>query len=258
VALPPTDPTDKAVIRRSAEHDMFVREVDEAVRQEDVTSFARKYGLPIGVALVVILLAFGGYLFWDNRQEQQLEQGSEELIGALDELEAGNRDLANTELAALADSDNKGAAAMAAMLRAGIALEENRTEDAVALYTGLIDNSDTPSELRDLALIRLMTARFDAVEPQEVIERVGPLAVPDNAYFGSAGELVAFAYLKQNKPDQAGPLLVAIAKDDEVPQSIRARTRQLAGLLGFDAIEDVEATLDELGAGGQPAAAPNP
>ncbi len=41
-----------------------------------------------------------------------------------------------------------------------------------------------------------------------------------------------------------------------MPQSIRARARQLAGLLGVDAIEDVEETLAEIG-GDVPAAGQN-
>ena len=79
-----------------------------------------------------------------------------------------------------------------------------------------------------------------------MIDRLGPLAQADSPYFGSAGELVAHAYLAQGKNDQAGPLLVAIAQSDDVPQPIRGRTRQLAGLLGFDAIEDVDAALAEI------------
>ena len=37
-----------------------------------------------------------------------------------------------------------------------------------------------------------------------------------------------------------------IAKDEEVPESLRSRARQMAGLLGVDAIEDVDQVLDEL------------
>ena len=66
------------------------------------------------------------------------------------------------------------------------------------------------------------------------------LAVPGNAWFGSAGELVGAAYLRQNRADLAGPLFAAIAKDKDVPESIRSRTQQLAGLLGVDAVTDPE------------------
>lgn len=237
---------------------MFMREVDEAVRQDDVATFAKKYGWPLGIGLVLALAAFGGFLLWQSNRESALETGSEQLTAALDELEAGNLDVADDELSAVAAGDSDAAAAIATLLRGGIAMEQQRTADAVALFTSVADNADLPSELRDLAAIRLMGAQFDDVEPQVVIDRLGPLAVPGNAYYGSAGELVAFAYLAQEKPGEAGPLLVAIAKDDNVPQSIRARTRQLAGLLGFDAIEDVEEMMAELGGGEAAAGAAAP
>ena len=83
-------------------------------------------------------------------------------------------------------------------------------------------------------------------------------ATPGNAWFGSAGEMVAMAYLKQGKENLAGPLFAAIAKDDEVPQSLRTRTRQLAGLLGYDAVEDVDETLAELRTETGEASAPAP
>jgi len=244
-----------------------MREVDEAVRQDEVSTFARKYGLALGVGLVLAIAAFGGFLLWQSRTESQLEAASEQLTAALDELEAGNLDIADDELTAVAAGDSQAAAAIATLLRGGIAMEQGRGAEAVTLFAAIANDDDLPSELRDLGAIRLMGAQFDNVSPQVVIDRLGPIAVPGNAYYGSAGELVAFAYLAQEKPAEAGPLLVAIAKDDNVPQSIRARTRQLAGLLGFDAIEDVEETIAEMGgaevAGGDtatgPAApAPNP
>jgi len=36
-----------------------------------------------------------------------------------------------------------------------------------------------------------------------------------------------------------GPLFGAIAKDKDQPDSLRARARQMAGVLGFDAVDDI-------------------
>lgn len=43
--------------------------------------------------------------------------------------------------------------------------------------------------------------------------------------------------MKMRKPELAGPMFAAMAKDENVPQSIRSRARQMAGLLGIDAVE---------------------
>jgi len=249
VAKQPTNPNlparNKAKDRADAEQEMLMREVDEAVRQDEVGDFAKKYGWPIGIVFVLAMAAFGGFLLWQDSSEDDLEAQSEQLVQAIDELEAGNTDIADDELALLAEGEG-GSAAMATLLRGGIALERGDSETAAAMFDTVANDTDMPRELRDIATIRSVTARYDEMDPQEVLDRVGPLAVPDNAYYGSAGELVAHAYLAQNKNDEAGALLVDIAGSDDVPDSIRSRARQLAGLLGFDAIEDVDATLAEM------------
>ena len=74
--------------------------------------------------------------------------------------------------------------------------------------------------------------------PDAVVARLKPLAVPGNPWFGSAGELVGMAYLKQGNTALAGPLFGAIARDTKTPDTLRARARQEAGLLGYDTIDD--------------------
>jgi hypothetical protein len=248
VATTPNDPKNggKDAPERDLSQEMLMREVDEAVRTDEVTNAFRKFGWPVAILLVLGLLGFGGYLYWDASKEQALDVQSEALILAMDELEAGNLTTADEELAMIGTDASPGALASARMTRAAIALEQGRTTDAVAFYEQVVANADVPRPMRDAALVRLVAANFDNMDPQEVIDRLGPLAAPGNAWFGSAGELVAHAYLEQGKDDQAGPLLVAIAQDETVPAALRARTRQLAGAYRFDAIEDVEVTLQSM------------
>lgn len=237
---------------------MFIREVDEAVRHDQAVKMARKYGWPLGIGMVLGLAAFGGYLFWDHQREAAMEQSSEQLIGAIDELEAGNLSAADEKLSPLTGEGSAGSVAAARLMKAGIALQDGRTDDAVALYEQVAADAEAPQPMRDLAAIRSVAAQYDKMDPAKVIERLGPLAVQDNPWFGSAGELVAMAYLEQGSEDQAGPLLAEIAKDEDVPESLRARTRQMAGLLGYDAVVDVEETLEQIAPqrAGAPAAGP--
>ena len=256
MALPPTNDPDrnnKLANRKAAEQDMLLREVDEAVRQDQTAQFAQRYGKLIIAGLIVALAAFGGWLWWDSRQEGKLETGSEELVIALDELEAGNRDAADEELAALAEDGAPAAAAGAAMLRAGILIEQGENAEAGKMLFAVADNDDAPEAYRNLATIRAVAATFDPMEPQQVIERLKPLATPGTPWFGSAGELLAMAYLKHCNNDLAGPLYASIAKDEDVPQTLRSRTRQMAGMLGYDAVVDVDQAISET-AGGETAA----
>lgn len=225
-----------------------MREVDEAVRLDQMSEFAEKYGKPLIAAIILGLAAFGGYLYWDGLQQAKMEESSEVLTSALDQLEAGNLETATTTLEPLIGESNGGAKAAAQLLQGGIAQEQGKAEEAARVFAAVAGDSDAPEVLRDLATIREIAATYDTRDPAEVIERLKPMAVPGNAWFGSAGEMVAMAYLEQGKRAEAGTLLAEIAKNEDVPESLRSRTRQLAGLLGVDAIEDVDEVLEEIGA----------
>lgn len=231
--------------KKAAQDEVLLREIDDAVREDQFREFAQKYGRVLLGVTVVGLLAFGGYLLWDSRQEAAMEATSEQLTAVLDQAEAGNLDSASNAAAKLAAGSEGGAKAAALLTQAGIAMDRGRTADAVKIYAQVAADSATPPALRDLASIREMAASFDTRSPADVIARLEPLAVPTNPWFGSAGELVAMAYLEQGNRKRAGALFGEIARSDDVPDTLRSRARQMAGLLGVDAIEDADAFMEE-------------
>ncbi len=217
---------------------MFLREVDDALREDELKSILTRYGKPIGGAILAGLLGLAGYLWWDNSNKQAAGERSEQAIIALDKLEAGNAAAALADLEPLTKEGGDGNMAAAAMTRAAILVQQGKTEDGAKAFAAIAADTGVPQAYRDLATIREVSIRFDAMPPQQVIDRLKPLAVPGNAWFGSAGELVGMAYLKLGKPDQAGPLFAAIGKNTDVPQTLRSRMRQVAGQLGYDAGTD--------------------
>jgi hypothetical protein len=246
LALPPSDRPNsqsKAEEQAAAQQDVFLREVDDALREDELKSILTRYGKPIGGAIAAGLLALAGYLYWDNSTKQAAAERSEQAIIALDKLDAGNAAAALADLEPLTKDGSDGSQAAATMTRAAILVQQGKTEEAIKAFAAISANSSVPQAYRDLATIREVSLRFDAMQPQQVVDRLKPLAVPGNAWFGSAGELVGMAYLKMGKPDQAGPLFAAIGKNTEVPSTLRTRMRQVAGQLGYDAGSDDVASL---------------
>jgi hypothetical protein len=248
VALKPDSEDSRArqqAILRAAEQDALLREVDEAFRQDQLDVFIKKHGLKVAALLVLALALFGGWLLWRDMGEREYAERSEQLVSALDHLDAGQIQPADEQLAKLAEGSSA-TAASARLARAAIALRNGRQDEAVKLLESIASDKGAPQAYRDLANVRLVAVQFDKMKPQDVIDRLKPLATPGNAWFGSAGELVGMAYLAQGKEDLAGPLFATIAKDETVPPTLRSRMRQFAGLLGYDAVVDVDRTLAEM------------
>lgn len=237
-----------------------MREVDEALREDQMKSAFKRWGLPAGIAVVAALGALGGGLWWQHHKQAEAEERGIAITRAIDQIEGGRIDLATASLDTVAKGDAAGSAALAKLIQAGIAMQQSKVGDAVKLYDAVAADAAAPQPLRDLATVRGVAASFDTLGPDKALERLKPLAVPGNAWFGPAGELAALAYLKLGKNDQAGTLLREIAKDKDVPDTLKARARQLAGLLGFDSIDDIARAPEETpaAAGPAPVAGPAP
>ena len=217
-----------------------MREVDDALREDEMMGVFRSYGVPLLFVVGLGLASFAGYLWWDNDQTAKAEERGEQMIVALDELGTGKIKEADAQLASIVDAAGGpgGSAIAAKLVRAGIALEEGRAKDAVLLYDEVASDENAPQAYRDLAAVRGVAADFDNLAPDAVVSRLKPLAAPGNPWFGVAGELLGVAYLKQEKPELAGPLFAQIARDETLPDSLRGKARQMAGVLGIDAVDD--------------------
>ncbi|CCW15764.1 Mlr7403 protein [Sphingobium indicum BiD32] len=214
----------------------FMREVDEAVRQDQLLTVWQRYGRWILVAVVVGLAAFGGWLYWQHHSKTEAEAVSEQMDAVLATATGGGTPDAR-QLDALTKASQPGYRASALLVQAGTASRKGDAKGAIALYGAMVADTGLDQPYRDLALIRQTALEFETLKPQQIVDRLKPLAIEGAPWFGSAGELVAIAYMKMGKNDLAGPLFAGIAKDANVPQSIRSRARQMAGLLGIDAVE---------------------
>jgi hypothetical protein len=48
---------------------VFLREVDENLRRDQMEQFAKRYGKWLIAAVVLFLVAFGAYLLWHKKQQ---------------------------------------------------------------------------------------------------------------------------------------------------------------------------------------------
>ena len=238
---------------KPSDGETFLREVDEELRRERINRIVGRYGWAIVAGILLILGAIGGYFWWQNRQQEQAAAQGEALLESLTNLESGNRNAALPKINELAASRVEGYQVAGLFARANAEAGAGNNAAAIATLKSIADNEDFAEAYRHAALVRHTAMEFDRLQPQAVVQRLRPLARPGLPYFGSAGEMVAIAYLKMGQPNRAGPLFAQIGRDENVPPSIRTRAIQMAGSLGINAMPEPDAQAGEQAGGESPA-----
>ncbi len=219
----------------------LLQEVDEAVRKDRLDNIMQNYGYWIIGAVLAALLAFGGYLYWNHRQEAARGDQAEELISAFEKLSTNQPRAAAKELEKIAAESGPAYRAVATMQQANIKAQAGDLKAAAALMAKIAADAKLDQALRDLALIRQTAFEYDSLKPAVVIARMKPLVDakdPASSWFASAAELSATAHYQLGQFDQAGALYGRIAKLPGVAKSLQSRSVQMAGMLGVDAVAD--------------------
>ncbi|WP_188238065.1 tetratricopeptide repeat protein [Sphingopyxis sp. LK2115] len=237
----------------------LLQEVDEAVRKDRLDTIMQRYGRWIIGGVLAILLAFGGYLYWNHRQDVARGEQAERLIAALDKLQTNQPRAAASELERIAAEGSPAYRAAAMMQQANIKAGAGDLKAAAALMARIVADAEVDRSLRDLALIRQTAFEYDTLKPEAVIARMKPIVDardPASSWFASAAELSASAHYRLGQFDQAGALYGRIAKLPDLTRSLQSRSVQMAGMLGVDAVADRAAESIAAERNGAAAAAP--
>lgn len=231
-------------------NDVFVREVDEEYRRDELQKFVRTWGRWIVLGVGIALAAFGGYLLWQNRERNRAEEATEMLFRALSAIEAGNSEAADGPLAEVASSGTAGQRALAALTQAGLAATRGEPAKAVGLLDAVAADAAVAEPLRDLARIKALRLQYDSLEPDAVIARARPYLEGDSPWFPAVAELAGVAHLKAGRTREAGQIFLRLAGTPEAPETQRARAEQMAAALGEDTSRLAE-TLRAASGGGE-------
>jgi len=212
----------------------LIREVEEDIRQERWMNLAKKYGPYVIAAVVVIVGATGGYVFWQQWQAQQREAATEQLVNAVVLRRDEGVDASVAALKSFASEAGTDQGAVADLIAAGLLLQDGKIEEARALYDQVSRQGSVTAPLQQLATLMVVTHSLSDGDPKALQTRLAPLVVEDNPWRYSALELMALLAVRQNDMERARSLLAEISSDSAAPPTLRDRAKSLAAVYGAE------------------------
>ena len=177
-------------------NDALLREVVEDVKNEQIQHLWNKYGLYIIIAIAFILTAtisFESIKTWKEKKNQELSNTYSIAMslhnqGRLDE---------SLELYNILAAKNSGIYDDLAKLQiANIYLEQDKKDDALMILDTMIKSSDTVSQMKKLATLKLISYKLDDNTPADEINKLLTEISEDNSDI--AKEFTAMLYIREN------------------------------------------------------------
>jgi len=162
---------------------------DHLTEEEQIEAFKNWWsenGLRLLAALVLLVGGFFGWQEWDKSQQEKVEQGSEIYMEMIEIMTSENpeerinseKQTAVNTLADQLKQDFKGSgyAHFAALLKAKLAVDNNKLEAAASELRWLLDNDPAPTTetLATLRLARVEASRGDVQGALQMIQGIDP------------------------------------------------------------------------------------
>ncbi|MGE6739850.1 tetratricopeptide repeat protein [Allorhizobium pseudoryzae] len=207
------------------DNDSFIREVNDELRSEQLSSFWRRFRPFIigGAALVVLGTAgYRGYEYWHSHNASVY---GDAFLSALNLAKEGKTDEALTALQDL-EKNGGGSYPVLARLRAATLLSEKGDKaGAVSAFNAVAADSSVPEVLRELAKMRAAWILIDTGTYDQVSAEVEVMATPGQALRHSAREALGLSAYKAGDMAKAKQWFQDIANDAETPRNVANRAQ---------------------------------
>lgn len=220
--------------------DVF-EEVEEELRSERYRRLFRTWGPWVAGALVLALAAALCWWGWQSWQTSRAETAAAHYDRGMQALSEGETEAADAAFVEAVDTGSPGYKSLALQQRAGIAVSQGRTDEAVALFDDAADASRQPL-MADLARLKAAYLLMDAAPLDEIEQRLGPIAEDGRPFSAYAREAQGLARIQHGQTAEARPVFALLALGQDVPDVVRQRAQLIQ-----DAIDSgVAASLAEI------------
>ena len=212
--------------------DIF-REVDEDVRQEQLTDFLRDYWIKIVAVIVVLIAAYAAINYWQSQQQQDVADASDAFNIAMVQLEADNAAAAISGFASVrAERGLDDYGLLASFRQAEALIQQGKVNDAVGIYDEISDGSGVDSFLQDLANFYAGAALVGGDRVDEGMKRLDSLAADNGPLRHSALEMKAYSLFSAGKLDEARDIFTMLQSEAPEGTGFEGRAAQMLSELG--------------------------
>jgi hypothetical protein len=218
--------------RGSVNTDEFIREVDEAVRQDQWLKLWKRYGSYVVAAALAVVVGTAAGVGWRTWQQNERLDEARRCAAAQQMLSDDRPAEAAAAFEALAEEASGGYRVLARLRAAEARAAAGDPAAAAGILEQLAANDEAGPRYRSLGeLLAAQRALTDA-DPGALLAQLEPLIGVDNPWRHSALELRALAQMQSGDTAAARQTLDDLLADPLTPPELGRRAAELLAFLG--------------------------
>jgi hypothetical protein len=218
--------------RGSVNTDEFIREVDEAVRQDQWLKLWKQCGNYIVAAALAVVIGTAAGVGWRTWQASERLGEARRYAAAQQLMREDKPAEAALAFAALAEDAGSGYRVLARLREAEAQAEAGDAAAATATLEQLAANDDAEPVYRSLGKLLAAQREFAAAQPTAVLTELEPLVGINDPWRHSALELRALAQMQSGDTAAARQTLDDLLADPLTPPQLGRRAAELLAFLG--------------------------
>lgn len=209
----------------------FFREVDEAVRQDQLKKLWDKYGILVLGCAIAIVAGVAGYKGWFYWQDKQAADAGARFTGALTLAEEGKTEDALAAFTDLAAQGHAGYKVLAQFQLAAAAVKAEKPDEAVKIYDRLSKDTSVDETMRGFAAVQAALLLVDKASLGEMKQRMDAMAEGTGPWRHSAREILGLTAYRVGNNAEAEKYFSQALVDPGIPANMRNRAEMMLSLV---------------------------
>lgn len=216
------------------EDDVLFKEIDEELRQDQLTKLWQEYGKYAMAGTVAIVVGVAGFKGWEAYDVSSRKAEGERFAKAQAAAESQQLESAFQAFDAIEADGRAGYPLLARFQKGRMLVRQGDSGGAAAVYRGLSEDDSIDPIYRNLALIlgAVQELNTTGADMAGLEARLKPLMDSASPWRFSATEITGLLALRTGNRAHARKLFASLAGNGRAPQGVRARAQEMLSIIG--------------------------
>ena len=214
-----------------SDDDIFVKEVEEEIKQENLLNLWKRFGKIIIAVVTLFIIGIAGFKGWESYDRNQRENQSLNYNNLINSLAEGSNNKALLILESMETNQVRSYSTLTKLINPTILNSSGNSREKSLSYENIMQNNSVEPIFRDLALILWGYDNLSSSKPSKITTKLARLNDSASPWRHSAREIIALSEKRAGNREKARSILKGLIDDATTPNGLRTRASEILSLM---------------------------